>query len=183
MALITINNPVGINVGIGKLQAFLFNRLVTKWGISGDDYSSYGLVYRNKKDNQYIAEAFTGVRNEYKEVYWDDTKAAVSWFGISGASTFDKVNKTSVHLVFFVNLKKLKPLIAHRADEEVRIDVQKLIGSFSFGFSYEGSELWIENVLREYPGSRRDNRLGAVDMHPIHCFRINLTCLYSPNIC
>jgi hypothetical protein len=180
--LITKVNPVGLDVQVQKLQSFLFPRLLSKWGIVAEQYKSHGLVFRNKKDNQYIAEAYIG-NNEYKEVYWDDTLTVVSWFGRSSITTFDKLNKTSVHLVFFVNLKKLKPLIAHRADEEVRNDVQKIFGNTQFGFSYESCELWLENVLREYPGSRREERLNAVDMHPIHCFRINLSILYGTNIC
>jgi hypothetical protein len=80
-------------------------------------------------------------------------------------------------------VEKLKPSVGHRADEEVRNEIQKLFGNSLHGFSYESMELWLENVLREYPGSRRDNRLNAVDMQPVHCFRINLTLLYKPSIC
>lgn len=180
--LITVDKPVGINVAIKKLQTNLFPKLLSRWGITETQYESYGLVYRNKVGTQYIAEAYIG-NNEYKEVYWDDTKAAISWFGLSGQITFDKLNKANVHLVFFVNLSKLKPTATHRADEDVRNDVQKLFGNTLNSFSYEGCELWLDNVLKEYPGSRRDERLSAVDMHPIHCFRINLTLLYSTNIC
>jgi hypothetical protein len=178
-----ITNPSGIDVSIKKLQTHLFERLLVKWNILSVDYDSYGRVYRNKKNAQYIAEVFTGQKNDYKDVYWDDKRAAISWFGISGQTTFDKLNKTSVHLVFFVNLKKLKPTAPNRADEEVRNDVQKLIGNSLYGFSYEGCELWIDNVLREYPGSRRDERLIAVDMHPVHCFRLNLSIMYSSKNC
>lgn len=184
--LITNATAVGLDAAIKNLQSFLYPRLKTAWGIDNDsDYDSYGKVYRNKKDSQYIAEVYTGGVNgiDYKEVYWDDTKAAISWFGTGSIISFDIKNKVSVHLVFFVNLKKLKPGVAHRADEDVRRDVQKLLGISLQGFTFEGFELWTENVLREYPGSRRDNRLSVVDMHPIHCFRVNLSCLYSPNIC
>lgn len=183
--LITKTNPVGIDVAIQQLQTYLHKQLVKKWGLTGDDdpaYESYGRVYRNKKDNQYIAEAYAG-ENEYKEVYWNDSLSAISWVGVSGKTEFDKQNKTDVHLVFFVNLAKLKPSVSHRADEEVRNEIQKLFGYSLFGFSFESIELWIDNVLKEYPGSRRDDRLKAVDMHPVHCFRINLKIFYDQNIC
>jgi len=108
---------------------------------------------------------------------------AISWFGLSDKTEFDKQNISNVHLVFFVNIEKLKPGIAHRGDEEVRNEIQKLFGYSLYGFAFQSIELWLDNVLREYPGSRRDDRLKAVDMHPIHCFRINLTCLYDTNIC
>jgi hypothetical protein len=183
--LILKTNPVGIDVAIQSLQVYLHKQLVSKWGLTGDDdplYECYGRVDRNKKDAGYIAEVYAG-NGEYKEVYWNDELKAISWFGLSGKTEFDKQNKSNVHLVFFVNLGKLKPSIAHRADEEVRNEIQKLFGYSLFGFSFESIELWLDNVLREYPGSRREGRLNAVDMQPIHCFRINLKCLYDTNIC
>jgi hypothetical protein len=182
--LITRTNPVGIDVAIQNLQTHLHKQLVKVWNLEEDDplYECYGRAYRNKKDSGYIAEVYAG-GNEYKEVYWNDRLKAISWFGTSGRLTFDKVNKVDVHLVFFVNLAKLKPDVAHRADEEVRNDVQKIFGNTLHGFSFEGMEMWLENVLREYPGSRRDNRLIAVDMQPVHCFRVNLSLLYKPSIC
>jgi hypothetical protein len=183
--LILKENPVGVDVAIQALQVHLHKQLVIKWGLTGADdpaYQSYGRVYRNKKDNQYIAEAYVG-NNEYKEVYWDDTLKAISFFGTGSTTKFDINNKVDVHLVFFVNVEKLKPSVGHRADEEVRNEIQQLFGNTLHGFLYESMELWLENVLREYPGSRRDNRLNAVDMQPVHCFRINLTLLYKPSIC
>jgi hypothetical protein len=183
--VISIENPVGINVPVKSLQTELNKQLSTKWGLTGENdpaYEAYGLIYRNKKDAGYIAEAYAG-NSEYKEVYWNDELSAISWFGQSGPVEFDTRNKVKVHLIFFVNIAKLKPAIAHRGDEEIRTDVRNIIGRGLYGFSYDSTELWIENVLREYPGSRRDNRLKAVDMHPIHCFRLNLTLIYSNSNC
>lgn len=186
--LITKTSPVGIDVAIQNLQTHLHKQLVIKWGLTGADdplYECYGRAYRNKRDAGYIAEVYTGGLGgvDYKEVYWNDELKAISFFGTSSKTSFDVKNKTDVHLVFFVNLTKLKPSVAHRADEEVRNEIQQLFGNTLQGFSYESMELWLENVLREYPGSRRENRLNAVDMQPIHCFRINLTLLYKPSIC
>lgn len=183
--LITKTNPVGEDVPIQKLQSFIHGQLVTKWGLAGANdtlYQCYGKAYRNKQDNAYIAEVYTG-SNEYKEVYWNDELKAISWFGLSGAIRHDIIEQVAVHLVFFVNLEKLKPSITHRADAEVRKDVLDIIGSGRFGLKYESTELWIENVLREYPGSRRDDRLKAVDMHPIHCFRLNFQLKFDKNNC
>lgn len=186
--LIAKTNPVGIDVAIQNLQTHLHKQLVNKWGLAGANdplYECYGRVDRNKKDSGYIAEVYTGGLGgvDYKEVYWNDELKAISFFGTGSKTTFDIKNKVEVHLVFFVNTAKLKPSVSHRADEEVRNEIQKLFGNTLHGFSYESMELWLENVLREYPGSRRDNRLNAVDMQPVHCFRINLTLLYKPSIC
>ncbi len=183
--LVTKTTAVAEDVPIQKLQSLIHKSLVTKWGLTGNDdpaYECYGKAYRNKTDDGYIAEVYTG-GNEYKEVYWNDELSAISWFGLSGPIRHDTIEQVGVHLVFFVNLAKLKPSITHRADAEVRKDIMDIIGAGRFGFTYESTELWIENVLREYPGSRREDRLKAVDMHPIHCFRLNLQLLFDKNNC
>lgn len=183
--LITKTSPVGIDVAIQNLQTYLHKKLVTAWPLISENdpsYECYGRCYRNKKDSGYIAEVYTG-SNEYKEVYWNDSLKAISFFGISGKTEFDTQNKADVHLVFFVDLAKLKPAVRHRADEEIRNEIQRFFGNSLLGFSFQSIELWLDNVLREYPGSRRDERLLAVDMQPVHCFRINLKLFYKPSIC
>lgn len=176
--LITKTAPVGLDIAIQAVQTKLHTALLLKWGIDTADYRCYGRCYRNKQDNGYIAENYEG-EGQYKEVYWDDTLKAISFFGSSANTQMDINSKVDVHLIFFVNLAKLKPAILHRADEEVRQDVVSVIGKNSFGLELQSIETWLENVLREYPGSRRDNRLNAVDMQPQHCFRINFTMYYN----
>jgi hypothetical protein len=173
-----INNPVGIDIPIKKLQAFLHDALLEKWGIETDQYQSYGRCYRNKQDKGYMAEVYDG-NDEYKEVYYDDTISAISFFGISNNIKQVIEQKADVHLIFFVNLEKLKPEAPNRADEEVRIDVMNIIGKTMFGFTLDSVDLWLENVLREYSGSYREERLKQVDMHPVHCFRLNFTLNYN----
>ncbi len=181
--LITKTNPTGIDNAIQKLQEDLHGKLLTKWGINTNLYQSYGRCYKNKTKDGYVAELFTGGK-DYKDAYWNDNLNAISFFSVA-----DKIEagmgqaKTKVSIIFFVNLSKLKPSITHRADEEVRQDVIRSIGTHSYGFTYEGFETGIENVLREYPGSRRDKGLEAVDMQPVHSFRINLSLIYKNNNC
>ena len=183
---VTKTNPVGIDIPLQKLQTLLHGKLITAWDLSGTpmDYQCYGRCYRNKTDNGYVAEYFTGIENKYQEVYFDSQYKAISFFGIGQEMTEDKgFLKGDVHLVFFVDLAKLKPAIDHRADEEVRKDVIAAIGGNNYGFNFTGIELSLENVLQEYPGSRRDDRLKYIDMHPIHCFRINFDFLIDKNNC
>lgn len=175
--LITKTSPIGIDYVIQKLQTYLHGQLLTTWGIDSADYESYGRCYRNKKDNGYVAEVFNG--SDYKEVYWQDGLKAISFFGLSEKVRVQVGEKANVHLVFFVDLSKLKPLITHRADEEVRADVTNLVEMH--GFELQSIDMWLENVLKEYPGSYRDERLKFVDMHPIHCFRLNLLINYQIN--
>lgn len=174
--------PSGIDIQIGKLAKLVHDGLVKAWGVDVT-YKAYGRCYRNKTEDGYIAENYEG-KGEYKEVYWDDSLAAISFFGLSGRQVVQSGNELDVHLVFFVNLAKVKPLITHRADDEVRKDVQNLVGGMgSFGHKLDSIELSLENVLKEYPGSRRDDRLKYVDMHPVHCFRFNFSYRYNINNC
>ncbi len=175
--LVTKFNPTGIDLPVQRFQALVHDAL--GW----DDYKAYGRCYRNKVADGYIAENYEG-EGEYKEVYWDDSLSALSFFGLSGSSRVEVgTNFVPVHLVFFVNLKKIAPAIQHRADEEVRKMVQNAVQGGMYGFSLQTVDLWIENVLREYPGSRRDDRLKSVDMHPVHCFRLNFSLQYRINNC
>lgn len=174
--------PKGIDVPIRKFQEKLHGLLLTAWGIETALYQSYARCYRNKKGTGYVAEVYTG-SNEYKEVYWNDSFNAISFFGIGNTISHEKIETVDVHLVFFVNLEKLKPALTNRGDEEVRLDVLNAVQTNNFGFRYTGVELGIENVLKEYPGSYRDGRLNAVDMHPVHCFRLNFSLTYNKNIC
>ncbi len=187
--LITRTAPLGIDWYIQQLQTKIHNTLIgaTKWNLADPDaYKAYGRCYRNKTADGYVAQNYEA-SGEYREVYFDDTLTAISFFGVSGTIQAGIMNEADVHLVFFVNLNKLAlknstgATITHRADEEVRNTVFSVIGKSCHGFQTQSVELWLENVLKEYPGSRRDNRLKFVDMHPVHCFRINFKLSYNPN--
>jgi hypothetical protein len=173
--LITKEKPVGIDIPIQQAQTKLFNGLADI-----QNYDGYGRCYRNKKGNGYIAEVYTG-KDEYKEVYLDDTLNMISFFGVADKVNFDIKSSTMVHLVVFVNLEKVLPDIDHRADEEIRLKVLKSIGTSADGLEFQSMETGIENVLREYPGSRRDDGLIAADMSPWHCFRLNFKLIYDQN--
>lgn len=180
-------NPVGVDILIQRLQKHLHDRLLVTWGLQSADYVSYARCYRNRRADGYAAEWYEG-DGEYKDVYYDDTKAAVSFFGIGNRTKATLGEEVSIHLVFFVNLAKLKPLIAHRADEEVRKDVRDLIGSGLYGCEIDSVEMWLENCLKEYPStlssiSTTKNGSVIMDTHPAHCFRINLIGRFSKNIC
>ena len=170
--------PKGIDVAIQRFQTFLHDNLIDTWGIDTAQYQSYGRCYRNKKDNGYIAEVYAG-QSEYKEVYWDDNLSAISFFGVGNLVKYEAVQKADVHLIFFVNLNNLKPLNNNRADEEIRVDVINAANLGMFNFQFKSVETSIESVLKEYAGSYRDNRLKLVDMHPIHCFRLNFSLQYQ----
>lgn len=190
--LVTKEAPQGMDFYIQQAQTKLYNGLLKAWG--GISYNCYGRCYRNRGLNEipegrrmaepnYIAEVYTG-NGQYQEAYWDSSVDAVSFFGISYSQKEEakRANHTvDVHLVFFVNIATVKPLIAHRGDEEVRQDVYNILGPDSFGLSFQSVELWMENILKEYPGTRTSEGMKHVDMHPVHAFRLNYQLSFNPN--
>lgn len=189
MSAIIKTNPVGVDWYIQQLQVKMYNDLVDANHLNLTDatkYEAYGRCYRNKRDTGYVAEVFNSSK-EYKDVYWNDSLTAISFFGIGNIIKKNLRSETTVHFVMFADLVKLalkdssNSTIAHRADEELRQMVTGIIGKHLLGFTFVSVELGIENVLREYPGSFRDERLKHVDMHPVHCFRLNLNLSYDEN--
>jgi len=185
--LYTKVSPVGVDIPIQKLQVYLHDKLLVKWGLQTADYQAYGRCYRNQKEAGYVAEVYVG-SNEYKEVYLDDRIAALSFFGLSGDIDHTITNTADVHLIYWVNIKRLKPAIAHRADEEVRKDVQVLVDNGYQGFQFAGIRLGIESVHQEYRGTvmaaqANLDTLKYRDMHPFHCFRLDFKVNYNINRC
>lgn len=181
--LITKSNPKGLDLRVQNLQNLLHTHVLKAWGLEGtpDLYQCYGRVYRNRKDQGYVAEVYDG-SGEYKEVHHDDRLAALSFVGFS--ENFED-EKGVAHLVFFIDLNKIKTGLTDRPDEQARIDIIKFAQKGYQGFEFETLETGAENVLREYPGTLSNLRINAgadsykIDMHPYHCFRINLNLLYS----
>lgn len=175
-------NPVGIDKPISSLQTKLYTSLRSTWGITEAKYNSYGRCYRNEKDNGFIAEVFTGGK-DYKEVYFDDTVSVVSFFGIGNETLVaqDGMMTANVHLLFFVNLKEIKPG-AERNDEEARLDVQHILDTYgtAHGWLLTKQMIGIDKVLAEYPGTRRSIGLKYKDQQPLNCFRFDLQIFYQP---
>jgi len=182
--LITKTNPTGIDAKIDKLQRYIHARLVDLLDYNPTQVDAllraYPRCYRNKKDTGYIAEWFIG-GTDYEEVYLNDALSCSFFFGLADDEIeYDKTNKANVHLVVFA---KLTAFGNDRPDEYVREQFRKWAAKNAFGFTLTGTEMWLENVLREYPGSRRDERLKNIDMHPFHCFRLNFSINYSSFKC
>lgn len=168
------------------MQTYLHDRLLDVWQLATGQYQAYGRCYRNQLDSGYVAEVYKG-RNEYQEVYLDDRYAVTSFFGTSSLIKYDVSNKTDVHLIFFVNLSKLKN-VGHRADEEVRKDVQMHVQQGYRGFQLTGIRTGIDDVFEEYAGTRlaaQENLDGLKyrDMHPYHCFRFDFSIMYNIKNC
>lgn len=176
--LYTKVNPVGVDIPIQQLQIDLHDQLNSIWGLSPNDYQAYGRCYRNQKDSDYVAEVYKG-GNEYQEVSLDDRFAAISFFGLNSDIRVNLVNEAKIHLIYWVNVRRLKPLIGHRGDEEIRKDVELLVKAKPLGFILTGIRLNVDRVLQEY----RTDQVKFRDMQPFHCFRFDFDLKYDINIC
>lgn len=181
-------NPKGIDVKIQAMQGFIYDQLLTIWPVDATSYNSFGRAYRNQIDKGYVPEVFdsnsASYGKDYKEVLFDDKVKATSFFGVGETTRYDKGSATAeVFLIFMVNVMELKPTIQHRADEEIRREVEMLCSSPRHGFIMKGIETGIDNVFKEYPGIRRDEGMKYRDEHPKHCFKITFDLMYNINDC
>lgn len=173
-------SPVGIDVPIQKLQQKLFDSLLDKWSLDVNDYKSYGRCYRNSKEEGYVPEMFVGEGKEYQDLFLDDNHVVTSFFGCEKIPLQNESFRADVHLIFAVNLTKVGLNVSHRADEEVRMDVYKILKPFP---EFIVNEILIgsENVFREYTAWKK--LIPDRDMQPNHFFRINFTLNYIPTFC
>jgi hypothetical protein len=121
-------------------------------------------------------EIFDG--KDYKDVRFDDSLTALSWFDVSNqTNTFS--NSTGVNevgIVFIVNLEKLYPQLSHRAVEEVHYDVIKIINKMPREFKINS----IVSGLDAY-GDYDITQLKGANIQPFHVFRINCDVLFTLN--
>jgi hypothetical protein len=175
--------PVGIDLHIQKLQLFLYPELKKLWKINNDtDFDCFGRAYKNQTKDGIIPEVFIA-SEEYKEVLVDDRLSALSFF-ISGDTiqyNAGSVN-ANVSLIFMANLEKIKPG-NQRNDEEVHVDVQRLLMPGRYGFRMTSFETGVDTVLREFSGWRKSTGMKYRDMQPFHLYRVNMILTYSPTDC
>jgi hypothetical protein len=177
--LVVKTNPVGIDKVISKYQKELHDYLIAKWSLLDADLRAYPRIYKNQRGELVVPEVFTGGK-EYKEINFDD--ASYLFFAESDRVDYKQgLNTANVYAVFRLNLTKLKPAVAHRADEEVRIDVQQFAQKGHYAFELQSIETGVSAAFREYSGWVKDVKYS--DMHPWHVFRLNFLVKYDNRIC
>jgi len=173
---------VGIDKPIQNFQTYLYGKLTDTWTLSDSNSLFTGRCYKNQVEEGVIAEIYLG-SNEYKEVFLDDTKKAQMFFVVDDERNFSDTTiiGTNVSIIFIVNAEKIYP--DGRYDEEIRNDVLKLLDTDLLGFTFTSLETGIDNVFREFSGSRINVGMKYRDMHPFHCFRLNFNLTYTKDLC
>lgn len=178
-------NPQAIDVPIQRIQKLIYSRLKTIWGIADADWNCYGRCYRNKDEQgKYLPEAYTGQQGkEYTDVLYNDKVKCTSFFGESDRTKplIGGMQQSDIHLIFCLNAKALKSMLAHRGDAEIHKDVLNVL-NLNADLSNAYVEQWFDTVFREYTSDKV--RLAMLsDTHPAHCFRINFTTTFLTNGC
>lgn len=185
--IILKTKPVGVDIPIQHFQQYLYPQLLTTWNLADADYTCYGRAYRNQTADGYTPEVYDGSDPqaiEYKEVLFDDTLKALSFFALGEDVKYDRGDSNApVALIFMVNVPALKPGFTYRADEEIRNDVEKLCQIDRFEFRMTDFITGIDQVFKEYSGWKKKDGVKYRDMHPTHCFRLNFNVLFDINDC
>lgn len=174
-----IANPQGVDYYIQRLQSALYSYLKTTWNLTdstaGTIIDSYARVNRLwTKDNGIIPHAYKGA-TEYKEVLFDDSRACVMFFDLGETMQSIKMGTASANVSLYVhlNLAIVKPS-TYRLDENARLDVKNFIDSEGYGFIVNAVQIGERKVFENYSGYRKKVGMKHTDMHPYHCFRIDM---------
>lgn len=177
--LIQAPNPVGIDYKLQQFQTKMHSYLITKWGLSltsANDYKCYDRCYRNQTKEGFKPEVYDQ-NGSYTDLLFNDNVKVQSFFGIGNTLNYSQPNKANdadVHLIFMVNLEKLKNTKT-RPDEEVRQDIQSFLVHSHFRFILTSIQIGIDTVFSDYSAVTVKYR----DMQPLHCFRFNFDNLYT----
>ncbi len=169
--------PKGIDFGIHEFQRDLFVELTKRGWIN---YDSYDRVYKNKRGDEKIPEAYVG-KGDYEEVLFNDKKTVTSFFIVDDKRTFDHDNKELIYqdvsIVFQGNVKKMYPRIEHRADEEmineIRLAINKKFWDNRLTEIITGIEKVYDSLKVSY------NKKDYNDMSDFCIVRFNFKMTYS----
>jgi len=173
------DKPKGVDKVINELNSLAFNALTDSNGWV--DYSAYHRAYKNPTQEGIIAEVFDKDDKDYKEVFYDDTVSASSFFVIDDEITttdLGRIFNPTISMIFQVDLSVVGGLIEHRGDEEIVSQVVNALKKTKFG-EITSIVRGVENV---YSGFRTDN-IQYTDMNPFFCFRVDLDVTYQYDCC
>lgn len=184
MSVFTKPTVTGLEIPVQAYQIFLYGQIKQLFTITSEtDFDFYGLAYRNQTDDGYTPEVYVG-KTDYQELYFDDTKKLLAFFGVQENRSYQKGGITAkVFLIFMVDLLALKGTDAKMLDEEVRNSILQLVSTPKFEFRLTGFRTGIDRVFDEYSGWRKTTGIKFKDQFPRHCFRLDFEVLYSSFSC
>jgi len=186
--VITKLHPVGIDRPIQELQLGLFEYIMPELGIENEDYQSYGRAYKNVRAGEegLVAEVYSG-KGEYRDAYLDDQNKIASFFVVPDTISVDTdqgQNTAQVGIIFMMNLSRFAGYVpTQRNDEEIRNTIMKYFTTPVNGASLTGVVTGQQQVFAEFTAWRNKSELKFQNIHPWHCFRLNIQLIYSNSNC
>lgn len=121
-------NPVGCDVKLQKLQEALY-KLSETWGTlpAGFDMDGYGRAYFNEENEKSILEAYAQGKDYSGNLLTTD-RSKFFFFRVKKAMPEgNKQYKQLFDVLFIVNSQLAKPGVNHIADEELHVDVERIL--------------------------------------------------------
>jgi hypothetical protein len=145
-----------LDVELDRFQVRIYKRLPF------ENFNGYGRAYLLQKEKKVVPWTF-GQNNDYeKELLTDDSLNGHFFFVEKENSKFAKdTMETEIEVYFMLDVKKLKPDITHRGDEEVKDDIVRAIIE---------SRIFLKNEFNIINGQKAldDFEHNLVDMQPYH---------------
>lgn len=192
--LILKDKPFGIDTVINDINQRVYDAL--NWKTDADvpiNYTAYHRADKNPKiingNEAVIPEGYVYEitpaqqrgKGEYKELFYDDTLDASSFFYTEdtiGTTDNGNLNETVLSMVFQVNLNEVANNINHRGDEEIHSKVYNAIKETPYG-EFVQTVKTIPAVYSEFDTSQ----ITYTDMQGFHCFRMDINVRYEYRCC
>lgn len=180
--------PVGCDVKLQKLQVALYE-LSKSWGSPpanpGDttfDLDGYGRAYFNEEDQKSILEAYVQGTDYSGNLLTTDRNKFFFFRVKKAVQEGQKQYKQEFYLLFIVDLKQAKPNTSHRADEEVHVDVERILRDNSH-LQLEISDLDdnVQTIFKTYEFRYLEDIDFTVfdGMQPYHIFKFGISLVYD----
>ncbi|WP_341215764.1 hypothetical protein [uncultured Wocania sp.] len=172
MANHTIDNPVGIDKAIQRLQNDLFNDL--GWS----KLEVYARIYKTETSGKDIPQPYLNNGQYLKDAFINDKSNAHIFFDVDDVQSNVSGPKfeCKVKIIFMVNLKNLFPSVIHRADSECQSQAWELVYARK-EFDIINIETGLKKVFNGYDLSG----IKKLDTQPYHVFAINTKLKYHIN--
>ena len=169
MANITKLNPIGIDVHIQNIQNSVYNEFNTSFG---NNWNSYGRVYRNYDDNgTYEPRPHSGNGEYVLDNFFDDKVSITSFFDIGEKIKYNEENcNPTAKVVFYMFISNLPAIFAgfDRNDESVMQQITSFM-QLQFCFVLVSKRIGINTIMKDWVGT---NIIKTQDQQPYFAFSL-----------
>lgn len=155
-------NPVGVDIEIKTLQEYL-ERKLSSWNIDifgrVEEYGDKLMVFYKKNDYLPILK------------FNPKTNGRVFFLDSNDTSLKDGFYTTKLDIYFLLNVVKIKPDVTHRADEEIRMEILKVL-------EIKFNEIEIEKGQKVVSGFNTKLK----DLQPYHFLKFTVSVSYQTKL-